>query len=253
MNILKFSSIYMIAALAATVFMNNRLYAGEKYILNVQGAAVFTSYNDVALPGDTGTKFSFNEDIDSEVAFSPRIEAGYEFPFHLYAGIMASTLRIDAEGRLGEDVVFNGKTFAEGTDVDVRYRFDSYRATVRYYFVDNESFKAGAGFTGKIRDAEITMEGGGEKGGLTNTGFVPIINFYFEWLATPELSVLVYGDAAWSPYGRAEDYFAGMKYNINSTFQLYAGYRMLEGGADNDEVYTFSMFHYAVIGAGLSF
>jgi hypothetical protein len=27
-----------------------------------------------------------------------------------------------------------------------------------------------------------------------------------------------------------------------------AGYRLLEGGADNDEVFTFALFHYAVAG-----
>jgi hypothetical protein len=32
-----------------------------------------------------------------------------------------------------------------------------------------------------------------------------------------------------------------------------AGYRVLEGGADNDEVYTFSMFHYAVAGVAVRF
>jgi hypothetical protein len=26
------------------------------------------------------------------------------------------------------------------------------------------------------------------------------------------------------------------------------GYRILEGGADNDEVYNFALFHYAAVG-----
>jgi hypothetical protein len=37
-------------------------------------------------------------------------------------------------------------------------------------------------------------------------------------------------------------------YRFNDTAALMAGYRLLEGGADNDEVYTFSMFNYAVFG-----
>jgi hypothetical protein len=36
-------------------------------------------------------------------------------------------------------------------------------------------------------------------------------------------------------------------------YSLYGGYRILEGGADVDEVYTFSLFHYAMIGAKVRF
>lgn len=225
-----------------------RLYAAGDFIASFQGSAVFSGYNDVALPGDTGTRISLSEELESDAVFSPRIEAGYEFSFPLYVGVMASLLRIDAQGTLDRNVQFDDITFTAGTNVKANYRFDSYRATARYYFVDTESLRVGAGFTGKIRDAEITLEGGGVEGGLDNTGFVPIINFYFRWTFVPALSFLFYGDGAWSPYGRAEDFFAGLVYNVNDNISLMAGYRILEGGADNDEVYTFSLFHYAVIG-----
>ena len=35
--------------------------------------------------------------------------------------------------------------------------------------------------------------------------------------------------------------------------ELRVGYRMVEGGADNDEVYSFAWFHYVVAGLGMSF
>jgi hypothetical protein len=40
---------------------------------------------------------------------------------------------------------------------------------------------------------------------------------------------------------------------VRAGVELRAGYRMVEGGADNDEVYTFAWFHYAVVGLGLAF
>lgn len=202
----------------------------------------------MALPGDSGTRISFSDELESDMVFSPRVEAGYEFSFPLYVGVMASLLRIDSEGTLDRTVQFDDRTFAAGTHVRATYRFDSYRATVRYYFIDTEILRIGAGFTGKIRDAAITLEGAGVEGGLDNTGFVPIVNLYFRWTFMPVLSFLFYGDGAWSPYGRAEDFFAGLVYSFNENISLMAGYRILEGGADNDEVYTFSLFHYAVIG-----
>jgi len=183
--------------------------AAAEFIAILQGGAVYSSRNDVALPGDTGTRFSYVDDLDSDIVFSPRVEAGYEFAGRHYVGLMASWLRIRPGGRLDRAVEFDGKTFPAGSDVKGRFRFDSYRASYRYYFLSNGIVKLGAGITGKIRDAGISLEGGGQKGGLDNTGFVPLLNFYLEWIVSPALSLLACGDAAWSPYGRAEDVFAG--------------------------------------------
>lgn len=41
--------------------------------------------------------------------------------------------------------------------------------------------------------------------------------------------------------------------DLQPSLSLTAGYRILEGGADNDEVYTFSLFHYLVAGAAVRF
>jgi len=235
-----------IVILAMFLLIYDSAFTGS--IMSVQGGAVFTSYNDVRLPGDSGSDLSYKDDIDTGTGFSPRIEAGYEFDFPFYIGLMASTLRVEGEGTLKRGVNFDGKTFAAGTKVKGTYRFDSYRLTGRYYFIDDGKLKLGAGLTGKIRDAEITLEGGGEKGGLKNTGVVPLLNFYADYAVFRNMKILFYGDGAWSPYGRAEDFFMGCLYSINDNIGIMAGYRILEGGADNDEVYIFSMFHYAVFG-----
>ncbi len=246
MNIIKIS-------IAAFLILLLELIASAEFITSLQGAAVYSSRNDVALPGDSGSKFSYSKDLESGIVFSPRAEAGYEFAGKHYAGFMASLLRIEDKGTLKENVSFDGKLFTAGTEVKGKYRFDSYRATYRYIFISNDSLKIGAGITGKIRDAEISLEGGGQKGGLSNTGFVPLFNYYLEWILSPSYSFLTYGDAAWSPYGRAEDVFAGLLYRFDKNSAIMAGYRMLEGGADNKKVYTFSMFHYAVLGVELRF
>ncbi|HOP63134.1 MAG TPA: hypothetical protein PK358_10885 [Spirochaetota bacterium] len=228
-------------------------FARAEFLTSFQGAYVYSSYNDVKLPGDSGTKLSYTDDLHCDPVLSPRIEAGYEFEFPVYIGVMASLLRLEASGQLDKTVYYDGLVFNAGSEVKAKYRFDSYRITGRYYFIDTESFKIGAGFTGKIRDAEITLEEGDKKGGLKNRGAVPLLNFYAEWKVSEKISLLFYGDGAWSPYGRAEDFFAGGLFRFNETAAVMAGYRMLEGGADNDEVYTFAMFHYAVLGVELRF
>lgn len=52
---------------------------------------------------------------------------------------------------------------------------------------------------------------------------------------------------------RAEDALLAVVRDIGASTKLFAGYLILEGGADNDEVYTFSLFHYFVCGVEARF
>ena len=55
-----------------------------------------------------------------------------------------------------------------------------------------------------------------------------------------------------APQGRAEDVLLVVTWSLRPGVGLHLGYRMLEGGADNDEVYNFSWLHYAVAGVELT-
>ena len=237
---------FVLTCFILSLFSAASLHAG--IIIDIQGGPVFTGYNDVRVPGDDGTKFSLSDDLTADTAWSARFEAGYEFGERHYAGFMATPLRVSSSGSTGRDINFNGTTFPAGQDLKARFRFDSYRLTYRYDFYRGEVFNMGAGLTAKIRDASIRLEGNGTSSEKKNTGFVPIINFAVEAALPADFFVFLGGDMLAAPQGRAEDIAILAGYRINRTFRIKAGYRMLEGGADNDEVYTFSMFHYAVIG-----
>ena len=79
-------------------------------------------------------------------------------------------------------------------------------------------------------------------------GPVPLINFALAWQASDRLQVIFEGDALAAPQGRAEDVLLGVRYEVNDDFDLYGGYRVLEGGADVDEVYTFALVNYVSLG-----
>lgn len=222
------------------------------FIADFQGGPVYTGYNDVGIPGENGTKFSLCDDLEAEPAWSFRGEFGYKQQRH-YAGFLFTPLRVKSGGTLDKDVNFNGKTFAAGQEVSARFRFDSYRVMYRYTVYSDEIFTFGAGITGKIRDASISLEGDGISTEKKNTGFVPLINFAFEINLPADFFLYFGGDALASPQGRAEDTALLAGYRISDVIRIKAGYRMLEGGADNDKVYTFSMFHYAVIGIDAEF
>lgn len=133
------------------------------------------------------------------------------------------------------------------------YVFDSYRLTYRWEPVQNERWRFGVGLTAKVRDAVTRLEAGGTRAEKTNVGAVPLINFLLERRLGPSVAVRVEGDALAAPQGRAEDIFAGLVVDTGPRVSFKAGYRVLEGGADNDEVYTFALIHYLAAGAIVRF
>jgi len=214
---------------------------------------VAASRNDVRIPGAGGTDLSLVDDLSSPPTPVFRLRAGYRFAErHLFSALYAPLL-INATGTLDRDVSFAGQVFPAGSPALAVYRFDSYRLTYRYSFIRNETVELAGGVTGKIRDAEISLHGA-ETASKTNTGFVPLLNAHFEWRpGAGPLGLLVDVDALAAPQGRAEDVLIAATWRVDEAIELRAGYRMLEGGADNDEVYSFAWLHYATVGAGLRF
>lgn len=217
--------------------------------VDLEAGAVFSGYNDVRIPGKGGTMISLSRELSSESVPYARARIGRRFGGRHNLSLLIAPLRIEAAGTADKDIVYLGETFPKGTALAASYRFDSYRLTYRWDGLRRGSLEAGVGFTAKIRDAAISLSGGGRGAEKKNTGFVPIVNFRVAWRPTERLTALLEGDALAAPQGRAEDVFAGASWRLGKRVSLKAGYRLLEGGADNDEVYTFSLFHYAVLGA----
>ena len=221
--------------------------------LDLESGMVSPGYNDVRIPGDTGTPFSLSEDlsIDPSVFFRARVE--YTFgERHTFSALYAP-LSVDATGVLPSDVSFAGEDFPAGTSVDGTYTFNSYRLTYRYDFETGDAIDAGIGFTAKIRDAAISVEGGGLSAEKTNVGFVPLVNFRVRWWVSPAASLLLEGDALAAPQGRAEDVILALTYDVTESVTARVGYRIVEGGADNDEVYNFALLNYFSAGMSVSF
>lgn len=224
-------------------------YAG--WSIDLEGGLAVSGYNDVRIPGNTGTKISLSEDLEAESTgfvrgrFTLGLGARHQLSF------LVAPLRFESFGTLNRDVDFNGKRFAAGVPLTSLYRFDSYRVTYRYTWLNNDRIKAGIGFTGKVRDASIRLDNGAVQSERVNTGFVPLINFAFDWRLGSGLGLLIEGDALAAPQGRAEDVLLAVYGDVDERLRLRLGYRILEGGADNDDVYTFALVNYFL--AGVSF
>jgi hypothetical protein len=221
--------------------------AARHWTLEIEGGPVFTGMNDVQIPNnENGTRFSFVDDLESETEFAYRVRLSYALSRRTTLSGLYAPLAIDASGRLDREATFEGVTFPAATVLTGRYRFNSYRLTYRYDDAISDKFVFGYGFTAKIRDAFIDLKGDGRSSRKDNVGLVPLLHFRLLWLFANPLSLRLEGDALAAPQGRAEDVLLALQYEAAGGLNMAAGYRVLEGGADVEEVYTFALLHYLV-------
>ena len=218
----------------------------------LEAGYVFVGRNDVRIPGNGGTPISLSDDLKTDPAPVFRVRVGYRFlERHLITALYAP-LQLNATGAVGHDVSFAGGTYPAGTPLLGVYRFDSYRLTYRYSFIRRTGFELAAGVTAKIRDAEVSLYGA-EARTKTNTGFVPLVNVHVAWRpGDGRFGLLLDADALAAPQGRAEDLLLALTWAVRDELELRVGYRTLEGGADNDEVYNFAWLNYVVVGVAMT-
>jgi len=241
----KIFSVVLLAALSAALLPAQSL---PRWFLDLETGLVVPGYCDVRIPGDGGTLFSLTDDLSTGSAAFLRLRAGFRpHPRHTIFALFAPLTRAGS-GQLDKPIDYNGLTFPADTPLESIYRFNSYRLTWRYGLKEGERWRVGLGLTAKVRDAFIQLSGGGQTTKNANVGFVPLLNFFLEWRLSPGFRLLLEGDAAAAPQGRAEDVQLAIVYQKNEKWEWRVGYRILEGGADNDRVYNFALFHYFLLG-----
>lgn len=218
--------------------------AGE---LEVEGGALWQGRNVVRIPGDGGTRFDLDRLTGRGPFASARVNAIWELGGRHSLRFVAAPLRISGTGRLDRVVEFAGQTFAAGVDTEGRYQFDSYRATWRYRLWEGTRWTVWAGLTAKVRDAEVRLRQGGREAYDDNVGFVPLLHAAGEGRLGERWTILWDLDAAAASQGRAIDLAAKVRYDLGQGWGIAGGYRTLEGGADNRNVYSFAWLHYAVV------
>ncbi|MBD3257045.1 hypothetical protein GF377_01335 [candidate division GN15 bacterium] len=227
--------------------------ASADWSIDIEGGAAFSGYNDVRIPGDVGTDISLTDDLDAETVGYFRARLTVDISQRQRLSVLVAPLRIDATGAVNRVVDYNGVQFAAGERLNARYRFDSYRLSYSYALVQSDRLRFDLGFTAKVRDAAIRIAGETEISEKTNTGFVPLINFSLDWSFSDSVGLLLKGDALAAPQGRAEDVLLALYADATDRLRLRLGYRILEGGADNDEVYNFALVNYVAAGITWTF
>jgi hypothetical protein len=212
-----------------------------------EAGRVWAGRADVRIPNEGGTRFSLVDDLEPSSSNYTRIRIGGLFGERHRVLFTWAPLSVDSRGSFEEAVRFNDTLFPADTPLNGRYVFDNYRLTYRYRFQDRGRFRSELGATLFVRDAEISLRGGGLSDTDDDLGFVPLLSGRLEYVLNETWRLVADGDTLIGPQGRATDILFALEVSSRDSLNMGLGYRILEGGADVDEVYTFSLFHHAAL------
>jgi hypothetical protein len=228
-----------------------RVASGDLQV-TVEGGAAWQTRNDFRIPGDGGTLVSL-ADYDSGPVPAFRATLHWDLTEHQSLRLLAAPLRLETTFTPDEPVAFQDIVFPAGQPTDATYVFNSYRLTWNWRFTPGRRWSFRLGATLKVRDAEIGLAGAPGSSVKDDLGVVPLVYGFASYRASDRVTLEAEADALAAPQGRAEDVSLKAVFRVSDAVDLDVGYRLLEGGADNDEVYTFAFFHYAVAGVRVRF
>lgn len=215
---------------------------------NIETGLLSSGYNIFRIPGDGGTQVSVSDAFGIEPTSFLRGRVNFKINARHEISFLLAPLTLTTEGTAPFPIIFEDQTFAANTKLKALYQFNSYRLTYHYQLMKTENIEWRIGFTGKVREAEISLESDDVKAAKKNTGFVPLLYMKLDWTINGPWHLMLDADALAAPQGRAEDVLIAFKYQYKKNASIRLGYRFVEGGADNDEVYNFAAIHYVVIG-----
>ena len=234
--------------LAALIFPGATL-AQNTFTIELEGGPVWQGSNTVEVPNDgTATRFSLSGLVGAGPAPAGRLYATWHISDRHSTRLLLAPLSLTESGIPSDDIVFAGRAYSANESTQATYRFNSYRLTYRYLLLDRSRTSLWVGLTGKIRDAKIGLEQGDTTSFDDDLGVLPLAHIGAEWRPADPWSIRLDADALAGGPGRAIDAALTFGYDLNERWTVHAGYRILEGGADVEQVYNFATLHYAIAG-----
>ena len=199
--------------------------------------------NDVQIPNnDTSTRFSLEEAVGKGPVTFARLEAKWSINNKHGVRVLLAPFEYTESATFDETVRFAGESYNTSEPVDATYRFNSWR--VGYYYTlkntGTRSFRVGA--TLKVRDAEIRLSQSAATSFDDDVGLVPLLYAAGEYRLTDRWTLAADLDGLAGGPGRAIDAGVALHYKLASRWQIGVEARVLDGGADTDDVYNFATF-----------
>lgn len=224
------------------------LNSTAKTYFSIEFGPAWQARNDAGVPATGGTRFSLLN-LGSGPFFASRVYAGYEWNERHGLRALYAPFQVSGDTTFAQNIAFAGQTFSAAVPLNAIYQFNSYRLTYRYAFFRSNSWQMHLGFTAKIRDAKIALSQGALRAESSNVGFVPLLHFAAAYSINEDMRVSLDVDGLAAPQGRALDATMQISHTVFPWLDAFAGYRTVEGGAENTTVYTFAWIHFLTVGA----
>lgn len=199
--------------------------------------------NDVQIPNnEVSSRFSLSDAVGDEVLPFIRLEASWSLNERHGVRVLLAPLEYTQAVTFSDTIRFAGESFSADQPVNATYRFNSWRVGYFYSLKNTEAARLRIGGTLKVRDAEIRLSQGSTESFDDDLGLVPLLYVAGEyrlndrWTLSADLDGLAGGPGRAIDAGLSVDYAPGSRWN----FGLQA--RVLDGGADTDDVYNFATF-----------
>jgi hypothetical protein len=208
----------------------------------VEGGTIWSQSNSIQLPrDDTATVQdlpSLGPVLGARLYASANLSESWSLRF-LYAPLKLKYSYVPTSA-----VRFNGKNFEAGRPLDVRYKFNSYRATIiKKWKIDaHQLFRLG--FSAKVRDAYVDLSNPVESSRYSNVGFVPLLHLGWDWKFTDLWTLSSELEGLAGGPGRAFDGRLDIGKSLDEKSKVSGGYRFVEGGANTAKVKNFALIHF---------
>jgi hypothetical protein len=225
-----------------------------RFLVELEAGPTWQHRNDVQVPNDpNGTRFSMKEIAGSGPWFAGRVYFTWNIAPRHAVRLLAAPLSYTETASFDRPVSFAGADYAADTATDATYRFNSWRVGYRYRLSSNDRWRVWIGLTIKIRDARIELRQGDVSSFDSDVGIVPLLHFAANYRLADRWHLGLDFDGLAGGPGRAIDTALKVDYDLDDSWRLGAGYRLLEGGVEIDRVYNFAWFDYAFLSARVRF
>lgn len=250
MNTFRLSTLIILLVLTAVSHTR-----AQTFTLEAETGGLWFSRNDVRIPNEGGTRFDKIDLIGKDPEIYFRFRVSMQFLERHTVRILFAPITKSGTGSIDTDgaITFADSEFSPDQPIKGTYRFNTYRLTYRYTFYDRGPWELGAGLAGLIRDAKVQLEQNELTDRDTDLGFVPLVHLYASRTLFHRLSLQLDAETLAGPQGRATDAALTLNYQMPEKITLYFGYRILEGGADVDQVYNFAWINFLPFGVTWSF
>ncbi len=211
--------------------------------LRLTGGTSYQLRNDVQIPNsDLGTRFSLADAAGEGPIGAVRFEAKWAINDKHGLRLMLAPLSYTEAVTFEDTVLFEGETYQPNQTTDASYKFNSWRIGYFYQFIDTTRTQVDVGATLKVRDAEIRLEQGDTVAFNEDLGLVPLLYFAANHRLSDRWRIGLDVDALGGGPGRAIDLGLTTDYAISDNLLLGLEARILDGGADIDELFNFAQF-----------